>query len=88
MALSVIAPGYVSGMGFSGWRRSEDFLTGEFFGLLRYLPVEVGVLPVLARAAFRGTTFRHWLAAAGGQVDLGQALREPWRLGRIRPGGL
>ena len=33
--------------------RREDLLTGDVFGSLRYLPFEVGYLPVLSRVTFR-----------------------------------
>lgn len=73
MALSVLAPAYLPGLGLSGWRRSEDFLTGEFFGLLRYLPPSLGVLPALSAA--RSTdkqSFATWLGQnpAGIEVQL------------------
>ncbi len=48
MALSVIAPTYLTEIGLSGWQRWEDLLTAEFFGLLRYLSPHAGVLTVLA----------------------------------------
>lgn len=71
MALSVLAPAYLPGLGLSHWRRSEDFLTGEFFALIRYLPPSLGVLPALAPAWTRaGLRLGEWLGATMAGVDV------------------
>jgi hypothetical protein len=48
------------------WRVLEDLLTADVFGVLRYLPPELGILPVLARAERdQATTLADWCAARG-----------------------
>ena len=42
--------GKISLMGSNLHDRREDQLTGDFFGAIRYLPFEIGLLPVLRRA--------------------------------------
>jgi hypothetical protein len=39
--------------------RSEDHLTGSFFGTIRYLPFEVGLKSVLSAVKFRDTSISH-----------------------------
>jgi len=61
MTLSVLAPKYLPGLGLSGWERSEDFLTGEFFGLLRYLPGNVGASLLAGARTLENMAFADWL---------------------------
>lgn len=50
----------------SRFRRMEDLLTADVFGAYRYLPMEVGILPVFAAAeAVGGQTLRQWTEARG-----------------------
>jgi hypothetical protein len=37
--------------------RSEDKLTGDFFGTLRYLPFEIGMKPILLPVRFKEKRF-------------------------------
>lgn len=60
MTLSVLAPKYLAGLGLSGWERSEDFLTGEFFGLLRYLPGHVGANLFAGARTLENVAFADW----------------------------
>jgi hypothetical protein len=45
--------GKISRNGSTLHDRREDQLTGDFFGSIRYLPFEIGLLPVLLRAQRR-----------------------------------